>query len=107
MYRGADKSLARPGRKQAQKRIWDVRDFNNIETRAVIKVFFPSRQGAEGNSRHSDETLACFFPGRAKDLSAPLYIYFRTLSHLFLLLRSSNSPHHCVRRRSLSLFLSV
>jgi len=30
----------------------DVRDFNNTETRTVIKiVFFPARQGAEGNSR--------------------------------------------------------
>ena len=31
-----------------------ARDFNNIETRAVIKFLFPARQGAEGNSRHSD-----------------------------------------------------
>ena len=51
----------------------DAYDFNNIETRAVIK-FFPARQGAKGNSRHSDKTLACFLPGRAKDLSAPLYV---------------------------------
>jgi len=29
----------------------DARDFNNIETRAVIKFFFSARQGAEGNSR--------------------------------------------------------
>jgi len=39
-YRGADKSLARPGRKKARKHIRDARDFNKIETRAVI-VFFP------------------------------------------------------------------
>jgi len=32
-------------------------DFNNIETRAVIKFFFPTRQGAEGNSRHSDRNI--------------------------------------------------
>jgi len=32
----------------------DARDFNNMETRAVIKFFFPARQGAEGNSRHSE-----------------------------------------------------
>jgi len=37
---GADKSLARPGRKQARKHVRDARDFNNIETRAVIKFFF-------------------------------------------------------------------
>jgi len=79
LYRGADKSLARPGRKQAWKHVGDARDFNNIETRAVIKFFFNARQGAEGNSRHSDRTLSCFLPGRAKDLSGTpvytLYIY--------------------------------
>ena len=33
----------------------DARDFNNVETRTVIKLFFsPARQSAEGNSRHSD-----------------------------------------------------
>jgi len=35
----------------------DERDFNNIETGAVIKFFFsffPARQDAEGNSRHSE-----------------------------------------------------
>ena len=33
----------------------DARDFNNIETRAVIKVFFFARQGPEGNLRHSEK----------------------------------------------------
>ena len=41
-YRGADKSLARPRRKQTRKHVRDVRDFN-IETRAVIKFFFPCK----------------------------------------------------------------
>ena len=36
----ADKSLARPGRKQARKDVRDARDFSNIETRAVVKFFF-------------------------------------------------------------------
>jgi len=65
-YRGADKSLARPGR--------DARDFNNIETRAVIKCFF-FLQGKAPKEIHAilTETLACFLPGRAKNLSAPLY----------------------------------
>ena len=58
-YRGADKSLARPGRKQFRKHVRDARDFNNIETRAVIK-FFPARQGAEGNSRHSGRNVSLF-----------------------------------------------
>ena len=35
----------------------DARDFKNIETRAVIKYFFPARKGAEGNSRHSDRNI--------------------------------------------------
>ena len=60
MLRGADKSLARPGRKLARKLITEARDFNNIETRAVIKVFFFARQGAEGNSRHSDRNISLF-----------------------------------------------
>jgi len=61
MYRGADKFLARPGRKQARKHVRDARDFNNIETRAVFKFFFPpGRQGAEGNSRHSDRNISLF-----------------------------------------------
>jgi len=60
MYRGADKSLARPGRKQSQKHARDARDFNNIQTRTVIKFFFPARQAAEGNSRHSDRNISLF-----------------------------------------------
>jgi len=41
-YWRAGKSLARPGRKQARKHVRDARNFNNIETRAVIKfLFFP------------------------------------------------------------------
>jgi len=59
-YRGADKSLARPGRKPARNHVRDARDFNNTETRAVIKFFFPTRQGAEGNSRHSDRNISLF-----------------------------------------------
>jgi hypothetical protein len=51
----------------------DARDFNNIETRAVIKFFSPP-QGKAPKEIHAilTETLACFIPGRAKDLSAPL-----------------------------------
>ena len=68
----ADKSLARPGRKQARKHVRDARDFNNIETRAVIKFLF--LQGKAPKEIHAilTETLACFLPGRAKDLSASL-----------------------------------
>jgi hypothetical protein len=70
---GADKSLARPGRKQARKQVGDAHDFNKIETRAVIKFLF--LQGKAPKEIHAilTETLAWFLPGRAKDLSAPLY----------------------------------
>ena len=81
VYRGADKSLARPGRKQAWKHVRDARDLNNIETRAVIKVFFFLQVKAP-KEIHAilTETLACFLPGRAKDLSAPcILIFIRTL----------------------------
>jgi len=36
----------------------DAHEFSNIETRAVVKkTFFPARQGAEGNSCHSDRNI--------------------------------------------------
>jgi len=75
-YWGAVKSLARPGRKQARKHVRDARDFNNIETRAVIK--FPPPFTLQGKAPKEvrailTETLVCFLPGRAKDLPAPVY----------------------------------
>ena len=73
IYRGADKSLAWQGRKQARKHVRYERDFKNIETWAVIKfVFF--QQGKAPKEIHAilTETLARFIPGRARDLSAPL-----------------------------------
>ena len=73
---GAGKSLARPGRKQARKHVREARNFNNIETPAVIKFFF--LQGIALKEIHAilTETLACFLPGRAKDLSASLYVLY-------------------------------
>jgi len=80
-YGGADKSLALPRRKQARKNVRDACDFNNIEMRAVNhQVFFPARQGAKGNSLHSDRNMSLFLPGRAKDLSAALYVFSVTVS---------------------------
>jgi len=73
--RGADKSLARPGSKQARKHVRDARDFNNIETRTGIRSFFPL-QGKAPKETHAilTETFACFRSGRAKDLSARLNV---------------------------------
>jgi len=46
-----------------------TRDFNNIETR----VFSPLQsKAAKEIDAILTEILACFLPGRAKDLSAPL-----------------------------------
>ena len=69
---GADKSLARPGRKQVWKNVRDARDFNDMETRSVIKLFF--LQGKLWQEIHAilTGTFACFILGRGKDLSAPL-----------------------------------
>jgi hypothetical protein len=40
----------------------EARDFSNIEARAVIKnFFFPARQFAEGNSRHSERNITGAF----------------------------------------------
>jgi len=53
----------------------DARDFNNVETRAVIQVFFPAaRQGAEGNSRHSNRNIrgACSIICHRQKLDGPV-----------------------------------
>jgi len=70
-YRGADKSLAQPGRKQARKHVRDARDFNKIETRTVIKFLF--LQGKAPKEIHAilTETLACFLPGRLRTYQHP------------------------------------
>ena len=59
--------------KKTRKHVRDARDFNNIETRAVIKII--SLQDKAPKEIHTilTETLVCFLPGRTKDLSAPLY----------------------------------
>jgi len=52
----------------------DPRDFSNIQTRAVIKFFFPAIQGAEGNSRHSDRNImgTCTFVPHRQELGGPV-----------------------------------
>jgi len=91
---GADKSLARPGRKQVRKHVRDARDFNNIETRTVIKFFFPL-QGKAPKEIYAilTKTLACFLPGWAKDLSATLYI--QRFHETKFPVAVSYHKHHC------------
>ena len=53
----------------------DARDFNNMETRAVIGFFFtPARQGAKGNSRHSDTNIrgTCTIVCHRQELGGPV-----------------------------------
>ena len=69
-YRGADKSLARPEKKQTRKHVRNARDFNNIETQAGTL----QRKAPKKIHAVLTETLACFLPGRAKDLSATLWL---------------------------------
>jgi len=49
-------------------------DFNNMDTRAVIKFFFPARQGAKGNSRHSDRNIrgVCTIVCHCQKLGGPV-----------------------------------
>jgi len=64
-----------PGRaKDLSAPLYYITHFNNMETRAVIK-FFLFLQGKAPKEIHAilTEKSACFFPGRAKELSAPLY----------------------------------
>ena len=53
----------------------DARDFNNIETRAVIKFFFSlARQGVEGNSGHFDRNIrgTCTIVSHRQKLGGPV-----------------------------------
>jgi hypothetical protein len=47
----------------------DAYDFNNIEMRAVIKFFFPARQGAEGNVYETWTFITAFTGARHLSLS--------------------------------------
>jgi len=74
---GADKSLARPGMKQARKHVRDARDLTT--SRRELSSSFFLLQGKTPKEIHAilTETLAYFLPGRAKDLAAPLYLLER------------------------------
>jgi len=69
-----DKSLARSGRKQARTRT-GTRAISTTSRRELQSISF-FLQGKAPKEIHANltETLACFLPGRAKDLSAPLQI---------------------------------
>ena len=70
-YRGADKSLARPGRKQPRS-MSGTRAISTTSRRELSSSSF-CLQGKAPKEIHAilTETLACFLPDRAKVLSAP------------------------------------
>jgi len=72
-YGGADKPLARPGRKQARKHVRDLARFQQHRAASCLQVFF-SLQDKVPKEIHAilTEALACFLLGRAKDLLTPL-----------------------------------
>jgi len=69
IYRCADKSLARPGRKQTREHV----RISTTSRRELLSSFF-FVQGKAPKEIHAipTETLPCFLPRRAKDLSAPI-----------------------------------
>jgi len=75
--RGADQSLARPGRKQANVSVIMARiSFGSLPCRK--RNFMTARVSILLKLRASLTCFrASFIPGRAKDLSAPRYSYFK------------------------------
>jgi len=66
-YRGADKSLAQPGgKKSSEARFQQHRDASYYQV-----FFFLQSKAPKEIHVILTETLACFLPGPAKDLSAP------------------------------------
>jgi len=77
LYPGAEKSLARPGRKTSSEEGQGPARFKQQGGAGCLKVPPPptNPQGKAPKEIHAilAEILACFLPGRANDLSAPLY----------------------------------
>jgi len=71
-YRGADKSLARPGRKQVGS--MSGTRWISTTSRHELSSSFSFLEGKAPKETHAilTEVLACFLPGRAKELSAPV-----------------------------------
>jgi len=60
VYRGADKSLARPGRETNSEACQGGARFQQHRDASCHQVVFPVRQGAEGNSGHSERNISLF-----------------------------------------------
>jgi len=84
LYRGADKFLARPGSKQANDSVRMAWISFGALTCREKKHFMTARVSKLLKSRASLTCFrACFFPGRAKDLSAPRYTFSST-NHIMI-----------------------
>ena len=99
-YRGADKSLAQTGRKHARKHV-RTRAISTLSRSELSSNFFSYKTWTPKEIfAILTETLACFLPGRAKDLSASLYqgLPSRFLRHNFyeILTCIFHSSHHHV-----------
>jgi len=59
---------------EIEKLSGNARCFNKMGTRAVIKFFFPVRQGMEVNSRHFDRNIrgTCTIVGHRQKLGGPV-----------------------------------
>ena len=72
----ADKSLARPGKKQATFPAF-YGTWRFITTFTTVHHLSPTLSKSIHSSAHHTLTgAACFLPGRAKDLTVPRYVFF-------------------------------
>jgi len=60
MYRDADKSLAPTTKETSSEACQGRARFQQHRDASCHQVSFPARQGAEGNSRHSDRNISLF-----------------------------------------------
>ena len=75
--RGADKSLARPGMKQATAtKLLTFASHSKTIQKAVRPTRSPRQQWPPRRTKNGDLSIVFFQSGRAKDLSAPLYNSF-------------------------------
>jgi len=96
VYRGANKSLARPGRKQANVSVrmaWI--SFGTLPCKGGWGELMTARFSMLLKSRTSLTCFrACFLPGRAKDLSAPRYAHILQKVSSFQVFQLYLSEYH-------------
>ena len=102
-YRGADKSLARPGKKTNSEEYQGRARYQQHRDASCHQVIF-FLQGKTPKKIHAilAEILACFLPSRAKDLSAPLCTTWRVhvLNNIYITIRISKFNVHDKRHKN-------